>query len=181
MASRCRASSRRCAPIDSWFRKRVDVGMTAREFPWPIVDGSGRPEWVGAGFRVGDSAAAVLSYDGGQGGWSDGLTRMHEDAAGADHPIDRLSRDSTLAALRRHVEALDPVVLEVGCSSGYLLRDLQQSWPAATVIGSDFVKEPLERLAARTVGIPLLQFDLVRCPLPAACIDAVVLLNVLEH
>jgi SAM-dependent methyltransferase len=29
--------------------------------------------------------------------------------------------------------------------------------------------------------VPILQFDLQRCPLPDACVDAVVLLNVLEH
>ena len=30
-------------------------------------------------------------------------------------------------------------------------------------------------------GLPILQFDLRRCPLPDACVDAVTALNVLEH
>jgi SAM-dependent methyltransferase len=30
-------------------------------------------------------------------------------------------------------------------------------------------------------GLPLLRFDLVKCPLPSASVDAAVLLNVLEH
>jgi SAM-dependent methyltransferase len=155
--------------------------MSAREFPWPAVDGGLRPEWAGTGFRVGGTHVAVLAYHGGQTGWSDGLTQLHEESAGPDHPIDRLSRNWALSAVRRHVKLAAPVLLEVGCSSGFLLRELHAQWPAATLIGSDSVKEPLERLASRGTGIPLLQFDLVRCPLPPACVDAVVLLNVLEH
>ena len=114
-------------------------------------------------------------------GWSDELTQLHEESAGADHPIDRLSRSWALSALRRHVRDAAPAILEVGCSSGFFLRELRTEWPAAALTGSDVVKEPLERLAARGIGVPLLQFDLVQCPLPSASLDAVVLLNVFEH
>jgi SAM-dependent methyltransferase len=155
--------------------------MTAAEFPWPDIDGGWRPEWLGAGFRVGGKDVPVLAYDCGDSGWSNTLTRMHEEAAGPDHPIDRLSRAWAVSALRRHVQSNSPVLLEVGCSSGFLLRELHEQWPAATTIGADFVREPLERLAAAVNDIPLMQFDLVRCPLPSECVDAVVLLNVLEH
>jgi len=156
--------------------------MTAAEFPWPNLDGDSRPEWLGAGFRVAGAHVPVLAYaGGGDSGWSDSLTQMHEEAAGPDHPIDQLSRLWALAALRRHVRNDAPVLLEVGCSSGFLLRQLRDRWPRAVTIGSDFVKEPLERLAALVRDIPLLQFDLVRCPLPSGSVDAVVLLNVLEH
>jgi SAM-dependent methyltransferase len=155
--------------------------MTAAEFPWPDMDGGWRPEWLGKGFRVGGRDVSVLAYDCGDSGWSNNLTRMHEEAAGPDHPIDRLSRAWASSALRRHVPGDSPVLLEVGCSSGFLLRELREQWPAATTIGADFVREPLERLAAAVSDIPLMQFDLVRCPLPSACVDAVVLLNVLEH
>lgn len=40
---------------------------------------------------------------------------------------------------------------------------------------------PLAALAKWLPEIPPLQFNLVMCPLPANCADAVVLLNVLEH
>jgi SAM-dependent methyltransferase len=110
---------------------------------------------------------------------------MHEAWAGHDHPIDRLSRSWSLAAVRRHVArpaaAGAPVLLEVGCSSGFFITQLRDAWPGATVMGSDFLLEPLERLAEREPRIPLLQFDLVRCPLPSGSIDAAVMLNVLEH
>lgn len=155
--------------------------MKASEFPWPTLDGHRRPQWLGTGFRVGDDELHVLPYHAGESGWSDDLTQLHEESAGDDHPIDILSRARALSAVRRHVLTPTPVVLEVGCSSGFFLRDLQASWPDATVIGADFVNGPLERLSAIAPGIPLLQFDLVRCPLPDACADAVVLLNVLEH
>jgi SAM-dependent methyltransferase len=154
--------------------------MKASSFPWPQVDGKS-PIWAGTGFRVGDSDTPVLVYDCGESGWSNSLTRMHEESAGEDHPIDRLSRGWALAAVRRHVRCDSPVLLEVGCSSGFLLRELQAQLPDATTIGSDFLKEPLDHLATVATDIPLMQFDLVRCPLPAACVDAVVLLNVLEH
>jgi SAM-dependent methyltransferase len=123
----------------------------------------------------------VLAYSGGVSGWSDGLTHMHESWAGEDHPIDDLSRGWASSALRRHVATASPVLLEVGCSSGFLITRLRGEWPSATVLGSDFLLDPLERLAAREPSVPLLQFDLVECPLPDASVDAVVLLNVLEH
>src|SRR5262249_33076466 len=44
----------------------------------------------------------------------------------------------------------------------------------------DIVVEPLVKMAARC-NVPMLHFDLVRCPLPDHCIDVAVLLNVLEH
>jgi hypothetical protein len=63
---------------------------------------------------VGGTQVAVLACHGGQTGWSDGLTRLHEDSAGPDHPIDRLSRDWALSAVRRHVKLAAPVLLEAG-------------------------------------------------------------------
>jgi len=71
--------------------------------------------------------------------------------------------------------------MDIGCSSGLLLELLRRRLPNATLVGADYVRGPLESLAARMPGFPLLQFDLVSCPLPEGCVDAVVALNVLEH
>jgi SAM-dependent methyltransferase len=155
--------------------------MTASQYPWPPLKDGVRPEWTGSAFRVGNQAMPVLSYGDSESGWSDHLTQMHEELAGADHPMDALSRSWALRALRRHVTSPAPVVLEMGCSSGFFLNDLRTAFPSATLIGSDFLKEPLHRLATRVKGLPLLQFDVVRCPLPETSVDAAVLLNVLEH
>jgi SAM-dependent methyltransferase len=153
------------------------------DFPWPPLNGIS-PAWTGAGFRIGNTSTAVLSYGAGPSGWSESLTDLHEDAAGEGaHPIDVASRRQARSALKRHlrVPPSQAILLEAGCSSGYLLAELLEDWPESLVIGSDFIEGPLLRLAARLPQLPLLRFDLVQCPLPEASVDAVVLLNVLEH
>ena len=157
--------------------------MTSKQFPWPPIEGIS-PIWTGRGFDVGGRVHAVLDYVANESGWSDDLTLFHEDVAGTGtHPIDLASRRRARAALKRHLRAQPgkTVLLEAGCSSGFLLQELVQDWPGGVIIGSDYIVGPLRRLAARTPGLPLLRFDLVECPLPPASIDAVLLLNVLEH
>jgi SAM-dependent methyltransferase len=157
--------------------------MPHHDFPWPPID-LRTPAWTGAGFRVADVAVPVLCYEAGPSGWSESLTTMHEDAAGAGtHPVDIASRRHARTMLKRHLQTppAEAVILEAGCSSGWLLQDLVVDWPESLVIGSDFILGPLERLATTLTRVPLLQFDLVKCPLPTARVDAVVLLNVLEH
>jgi SAM-dependent methyltransferase len=156
--------------------------MDAAQFPWPTLSDEGaRPAWTARGFEVDGARVPVLSYGVGASGWSDGLTTMHEDTAGADHPIDLASRRHAVEQLRKHLPRPDAIVLEVGCSSGYLLRDMRAAMPEALLIGADYVRGPLEVLAGSMPTVPILQFDLQRCPLPDASVDAVVLLNVLEH
>jgi SAM-dependent methyltransferase len=133
---------------------------------------------------VGGRLHGVLDYASSDSGWSDELTRFHEDVAGAGtHPIDVASRRRARAALKRYVrsEPDKTVLLEAGSSSGFLLQELTQDWPDSLIIGSDYIGGPLRRLAERLPTLPLLRFDLVECPLPSASIDAALLLNVLEH
>jgi SAM-dependent methyltransferase len=153
----------------------------AARFPWPTPAGArGAPQWTGAGFRVDGRAEPLLSFVVEKSGWSDDLTAMHEADAGHDHPIDVASRERAIAELRRHVPS-SPTIVEFGCSSGWMLADLRAAFPEALVIGSDYVGGPLKELARSKPDLPILQIDLVRCPLPDACVDAVVALNVLEH
>jgi SAM-dependent methyltransferase len=58
---------------------------------------------------------------------------------------------------------------------------LRHEIPDANLIGADYVHGLLEMLAQHLEGVPLLQFDLTSCPLPDKSVDAIILLNVLEH
>ena len=139
------------------------------------------PVWMGSGFRLGSRMARIVDYGENLAGWSDDLTDLHERAAGATHPIDVASRRDAVRQLRSRLIAPRPTILEIGCSSGHLLHDMATAFPDAVIIGADVVRGPLERLAARLPGVPLLRFDIQECPLPPGAVDAVVMLNVLEH
>ena len=139
------------------------------------------PVWDGRAFIFDDQRTPVLEYSENFAGWSDDLTALHEEAAGYSHPIDLASRRDAIAQVRRYLPATTAVIMEIGCSSGFLIKDLVKLFPAATVVGADVVKEPLYRLARDLPGAPLIRFDLLRCPLPEQSVDALVMLNVLEH
>lgn len=152
------------------------------DYPWPSPPGTTeKPIWTGHGFRLGDALVPVLWNTIGTSGWTDALTRFHEETAGSSHWIDRASRQHALEQLRKHARTESPVILEVGCSSGFMLRLLRERFPHALVIGADYVRGPLEQLAVHMPDVPLLQCDLTECLLPGSSIDTVVLLNVLEH
>jgi len=73
------------------------------------------------------------------------------------------------------------LILEIGCSSGFLLRSLIARFPGHPVVGVDYTYGTLQSLGARLPNVPLLQLDLTRCPLPDGWADVTILLNVLEH
>lgn len=151
-------------------------------FPWPVPPGTeGRPVWTGDGFERAGKKEPVLCYTEQESHWSDELTELHEQEAGKTHPIDLASRRLALATLRRYCTGGDSLVLEVGCSSGYLIEEIKAAMPQLAVIGSDYIAKPLRTLAERLDSVPLLQFDMRDCPLPSDTFDAAVLLNVLEH
>ena len=157
------------------------VDALAADFPWPVPRGAHDvPKWMGNCFRVDGRDEPVLVYANSDSGWSRELTEMHEAELGSSHPIEVMSRRRAIATIGRHAADLR-VVLEVGCSSGYFLTELANALPSSLVMGSDNVAGLLQRLAQRHPGLPLLQFDIVRAPLPDACVDAVIALNVLEH
>jgi len=151
-------------------------------FPWPKpADTDETPVWCGEAFVLGDERRRILEFDQADSHWSPELTAFHEEEAGANHPIDCASRQLAVTFLKRFLRAEAPVILDVGSSSGYVLREIQRSLPNAAVIGSDYLLPPLLTLAKRMPELAILQFDLLRCPLPDDCVDAVTALNVLEH
>jgi SAM-dependent methyltransferase len=153
----------------------------AAHFPWPATPGAASPpRWTQEGFAVDGRAVDVLSYMVARSGWSDELTAMHEAEAGGDHPIDVASRSRAVAEVRHYLGGSGTIV-EVGCSSGWLLSEMREAFPRALIIGTDYVAGPLRDIAQRQPRLPLVQLDLTRAPFPDASVDAVVALNVLEH
>ncbi len=139
------------------------------------------PRWDGQNFVFGDQRTPVLEYSENFAGWSDDLTALHEEAAGDSHPIDLASRNDAVAQVKKFMPFAQAVIMEIGCSSGFLIRDLAKSFPEAVIVGADVVKQPLYRLAKTLPGIPLIRFDLLQCPLPDQSVDVLIMLNVLEH
>jgi SAM-dependent methyltransferase len=144
-------------------------------------DASRSVAWNGKAFDLDGQAARVLAYDVTQSGWTDELTQLHEDVGGSSHFIDVASRLHAIDEVCEHVVRVPSVVLEVGVSSGFLLKELVSRLPRHIVIGADYTRGTLDALARRTADIPLVQFDLARCPLENDFVDIAVLLNVLEH
>lgn len=155
-----------------------------RSIPFPLMPlspGGEVPHWDGEGFCVGDEHLSVLAYDVGVSGWADEFTASLEDMHAGRHFMEVASRRQALAALRRWLPSGGKTILEVGSSSGYMIADLCADRPDDIVIGSDYVLEPLQNLARRQPGVPLLRFDLTCAPLPDGSLDALIALNVLEH
>ena len=123
----------------------------------------------------------MLAYGVGTSGWTDDLTTFSEEAGGENHYMDVASRANAMKALKTHIRVKRPVLMDIGCSSGFMLKALKESFPSSTVIGADYVRGPLVSLAQSKPDIPLLQFDLTKCPLPGECLDGITLLNVIEH
>ncbi|ESS71603.1 putative generic methyltransferase [Methyloglobulus morosus KoM1] len=139
------------------------------------------PKWDGKNFVIGDKCAPVLEYSENFAGWSDDLTALHEEAARDNHPIDLASRNDAVRQVEKFGRTVGSVIMEIGCSSGFLIRDLVKIFPEAVVLGADVVKEPLYQLAKSLPSVPLIRFDLLKCPLPDQSIDVLIMLNVLEH
>jgi SAM-dependent methyltransferase len=138
--------------------------------------------WTGSAFRVGEVTQRILTYHPQPAGWSDDLTELYlDDNGGEDHYINVASRRSALDCLGRWIGQPDACITDIGCASGYALEALRQRFPQATVIGVDPFTDVLKRVGERLPDVPLIQFDLTRCPLPDSFVDGAVLLNVLEH
>ncbi len=150
------------------------------KFP-PVPTGE-RPTWNGDRFVVGERVVRVLTYSSNVKGWDEGLTSLHEDEAGdGQHPIDVTSRKAAVEALHRFGFPRNGTLLEIGCSTGFLLHDLKRELPDAQLIGADIDLQALERLGKSLPRVPLIQLDLLQCSIEQHQFDAIVALNVLEH
>jgi SAM-dependent methyltransferase len=132
--------------------------------------------WAAAGGRV----EPYLSYvDGDEDvNWSAGLEALHEESS-RSHFIDVWTRGAMLARLG--TIGAGAVVVDLGCSSGYLLADLRAAHPGATLVGLDLVAAGLRRAHVNVPDARLVQADACRLPLADASVDAAVSANLLEH
>ena len=151
-------------------------------FKLPIPHGyKSHPCWDGRKFILDNDSLNILEYSENFSGWSDDLTALHEEIIGDNHPIDIASRANAISRVRDFNLNKNCIIMEIGCSSGFLIRDLVHSFPDSVVIGADVFKEPLHRLSQLLPEVPLIRFDLLKCPLPNDCVVVVIMLNVLEH
>ena len=148
--------------------------------PHPI-DKSTWVSWNGGAFDYDGRRVRVLAYQVAPSGWTEELTKLHEQTGGSNHFIDLASRQHACSEAIRCATLFPSTILEIGCSSGFLLRDLVAALPGHRVFGADYTHETLELLGKQLPDVPLLQFDLTQCPLPNSFVDVAVLLNVLEH
>lgn len=156
--------------------------MKFENFPWPAIgERKEIPAWTGSHFEVGPNRLKVLSFTQSDSAWSSELTEMHEKEASMSHPIDLASRAMAIESMKLLKVRRRPIILDVGCSSGFLVEDLIRKIPEADVIGADYIPEVVWKGAERLRNNPFLQFDLRECPLPDGCVDGITALNVLEH
>lgn len=109
--------------------------------------------------------------------WSEDLEELHERASA--HFMDAWTRRVVLDRLGPLVEF--PTVIDIGCSTGYLLEDLHRRVPHATLIGLDPIASGLSKAHAAVPQAQLLQAKVDGMPLRDASVDIVLSANVLEH
>jgi SAM-dependent methyltransferase len=110
--------------------------------------------------------------------WSEDLEALHEESS-RTHFIDVWTRDAVLARLGDLPDAA--TVVDLGCSSGYLLQDLRRGHPGATLVGVDLIASGLRRAHVLVPDARLVQADACALPLADVSVDAVVSANLLEH
>ena len=120
----------------------------------------------------------ILEYNQNLEGWSDNLTAMHEKSNGKFHPINIYSRENVIKFLELNN---NKTILEIGCSSGWLIDNLKKKFKKINYVGVDVVKQPIEKLAKKYPNIPFLIFDITKNPLKKIKFDNIIMLNVLEH
>src|SRR5690242_19977617 len=98
--------------------------FTRMKFPSPR-DPAATAFWTGEAFVDGGNVERILCYDVGSSGWTEELTDLHESVGDESHYINVASREQAVASIVRWIKVPVPVILDVGCSSGYTLKLLR--------------------------------------------------------
>jgi SAM-dependent methyltransferase len=119
--------------------------------------------------------------DSGPINWSSDMSEFIAETS-EHHFIDIYNRAIPQYFLKRHLAGNHkPRIIDIGCSNGHFLSECRNHFPESELIGSDFEKDALVECHNKNPEIPLLHFDLTKCPLPDKSFDAIVALNILEH
>lgn len=146
----------------------------------PTPDGRQPPAFDHGWRRTDGGVDPFISYTTGDQSvnWSVELEELHQEAS-REHFLDVWTRQSLLAGLG--LLPASPVVVDLGCSSGYMLEDLHAAHPDALLIGIDLVASGLRNAHRGVPEARLLQADACSLPLENASVDAAVSANLLEH
>jgi len=150
---------------------------------WSILPPAGvrsLPKYDDGWVREDGIREAFLAYieDDPSVNWSDQLEALHEESS-RTHFLDRWTRAAIVE--RIGPPTASPVIVDLGCSTGYLLEDLHAAFPESDLIGIDLVAVGLRKAHDALPAARLLQADACALPLADACVDAVVSANLLEH
>src|SRR5580692_3255615 len=130
-------------------------------FPWPkIGERKAIPVWNGGQFMIDSERFEILTYSESESAWSPELTALHEKEASTSHPIDIASRTMAIESMKLLQSRRNPIILDVGCSSGFLVEDLLRKIPQAAIIGADYLPDLVLSAARRVRSAPFVQFDL---------------------
>jgi SAM-dependent methyltransferase len=112
--------------------------------------------------------------------WSSELESLHEEPSRA-HFIDVLTRAATIRALEPATLGERPVIVDLGCSTGHLLHDLNEKARQASLVGVDAVREGLIHAHAAVPRAALFHASVAELPFADGSVDGAVALNLLEH
>src|SRR5690348_13613841 len=182
----CNLAKIRFQFICYWAYRMISTGTRPEisdPLVWPPLPGqSDRPHWTGREFMVSGRSYPILQYSVRPSGWDDELANLVEHEVDDRKPVGKASRRHVLGEFRRLLARTEhPVILEVGCSTGYLLREISGDLPGARLVGAEYALPALDRLISKIPRVPLVQMDLTCAPLPDESFDAIIALNVLEH
>jgi len=110
--------------------------------------------------------------------WSDELEHLHEESS-RSHSIDIWTREAMVGCLGPVSENV--TVVDLGCSSGYLLEDLRSLLPSARLVGIDLLLSSLRKAQANVPDATVVQADACHLPISDASVDALLSANLLEH
>jgi len=142
-------------------------------------DGAPPPAFKG-GWLIDDRPSPYLSFAGADAevNWSEELEALHEESS-LTHFMDVWTRTAIIERLGE-VRG-DATLLDLGCSTGYLLADLRRRLPATVLYGVDLVGAGLVKAHALVPDSRLLRADATRLPLEDASVDGICSANLLEH